>query len=215
MDISEFAQSFYDALKQNENYQKLIVELVTPSKSKMRQSEISSVAGAVVAKAVGLGWHSSAGAAIALKDNPIVIMTMVEHKDYWKAKVCFYFLIEGHVTNEDLHKQLRIEPIKKGVISRETVGVKMRFDHIGKDKIENDKDLNDKILKLFRTKKMSDISDWTPAPITINIEEKDKRLLGKIEACVEMDMDKESLRTLFECAQNMAQHVQTSLESRG
>ena len=52
---------------------------------------------------------------------------MEDHKESWKVKIRFYFSTFG-LGSDNLFKQLRIEPETKGIINKQVIGVKFRFD---------------------------------------------------------------------------------------
>jgi len=60
---------------------------------------------------------------------------------------------------------------------------------------------------------MHDISDWTDAPITVEIKSEKDILVGKIEACIEKNVSNEILKSLFDCATKIAEHVQFALSA--
>jgi len=101
VDYLSWGISFYEALRNDEKYQKYIDEFITPSADVKRKAEVSSTAGAIVGKVFGLGWRSVVGTAITLKEHPIAFMMMIDHKDEWKEKVCFFFSTGGYATSND------------------------------------------------------------------------------------------------------------------
>lgn len=216
MGIPGFGWWVHRTLSEDEKYAKHIAKFITPSKEAERKADISNVAGIIVGGVLGIGWRSTDATAIAFKEHPIDLMTMIEHKDDGKEKIRFFFAMSG-ATYDDI-KKMEIKPSKKGVLRKEIVGVKLDYNCTGKERIENDEELMNKLLDLFRTKTLFDISDWTMAPITVEITKEKDTLIGKIEICMgrlKAGITKETFKLMFDCATKMAEHIQLTLAERG
>ena len=212
---TSFGESFYETLRENKDYQQFVADLITPTKSQIRKSQVSSAIGHIASKTVGVGWRSGAGLGITFKGHPIRLMTIFDHKRPWNAKVYFYFSTKGHATRDDLHKRLWIGPKTKGFIHKEIVGVNFQINEcLGTERIRKDEELNSDLYKLFRTGAMVNISDYTSVPITVEFKEKNNALVGIIEACIAKVAPKEILTLLFCCTTKIAKHVQAALDSR-
>ena len=214
MGAEDFAEWAYNALYNDPKYSQYLDRLITPSKDAKRKAQVSSVAGAVVGHVLGVGWKTLSGAGISFKEqSPIWMMTVRDHKEPNKTKVCFYFPVSGYISEKDFRK-MEIKPKKEGMISRKVVGVKFDFDCVGKQDIENDQELKNKLFQLFTTQRLCDVSDWTLTPMTAEIEKKEDGAAGKIEVGIEQ-LDVEGLKTLFDVSVKMAEHMKSAVKSRG
>jgi hypothetical protein len=187
--------------------------LITPSKDAKRKAQVSTAAGTVVGHIVGIGWKTLSGARISFKEqSPIWMITIKEHKEPNKTKVCFYFPVSARVYERDLRK-MEIKPAKEGVINRKVVGVKYDFYCVGKGNICRDEELKNSLLRLFTTQELCDISDWTQTPITAEISKQDDFYVGKIEAGIQT-LNEEGLKILLGSAVKIAQDINVELSER-
>lgn len=210
-----FIRWVFETLSKDERYQKNFPELIGPSERDEKKAQVSSAAGAIVGKIIGIGWRSTLkGAAIAFKNYPIGLMTMEDHENEGKVKFRFYFSVNSGITRRNLHRKMEVKPFKKGIVNKQVAGITFGSYCIGKEHIENDRELMTRLYQLFKTNLMCNISDWTSAPMTVEIIEKSGMLVGEIEAAAEATLGEEHLKLLFECATKIAEDVQSSLQNR-
>jgi len=164
---------------------------------------------------IGVGWRtrSLTSAGISFKESsPIWVMTVQDHKEPDKTKICFYFPVDGHVSNRDLRK-MKIEPQKEGAVFRKVVGVKFDLECVGKQNMEKDEELRSNLLRFFTTQTVCDISDSTKTPMTAEIIRRDDYFAGKIEVGIQT-LNEEGLKILFDSACRIAGDIALDLKSR-
>jgi hypothetical protein len=210
LDAADFAEWAYAVFNKDDKYRKHLERLITPSKSDKGKSQFSSVVGEFVGKMVGVGWQSVLSASIFLKEHPIHLVNIKDHRDAGKQKVCFFFPTIGAAENDV--KKMGIKPIKRGIVNRKAAGLRLDFECVGKRNIENDVELMDQLLQLFQTQDLCDISNWTTWPITVEVAVKNGFVFGKIEAGISK-LNEDGLKTLFECATKISTHINLALES--
>jgi len=204
----DFVEWAYSTFKNDVKYRKHLDRLELPSKNDVKNSQVSSLVGEAVSKAFIIGWQSVLSASIFFKDHPIKVMNAQDHKEVGKQKVRFFFSTIG-ATQDDV-KKMTIKPIKKGIIGRSVVGIEFDFDCVGKEIIKKDKELSDKLIKLFQTQDLCNISNWTNCPITVEIARNDNLIFGKIEVGISQ-LNEWGLKLLLDIVSKMGQCINLEL----
>jgi len=193
-----FGEYFYRTLNEDENYSRYLDDLVLPSEKSKRKAKTSSVVGATLGATIGIGWRAQAGTVIVFKDCPISFASIFD-----SGKVRLHLQTSFP---RGSYKKLWIETKTKGIVHKEIVGVGLRFENNNpmRLRIETDEDLMDDLLLLFMNDNFHDISEHTPAKVTIKVENGSN---AQIEANLARDIPPKLVRKFFGCMLDIASYV--------
>jgi hypothetical protein len=216
MGAEDYAEWIFGILKDDLKHEQYLDHLITPSKGEKRKAEISSVAGAMVAHFIGVGWKTTINrGTISFKEqSPIQLITVKPHDELSNYKLCFYFPVNGYITQNDF-KKMQISPTKEGATNR-IVSVRYDFDCTGRENICKDEELKNSLLRLFTTQRLCDISGFTRAPITVEIarpESSNARGIGKVEVGI-CFLNSEGVMLLFDTAAQIANIITSAVKAR-
>jgi hypothetical protein len=210
----DFCKTFLDAINEDDDYRKLNAILVSPSEEQRKKAGRSTLAGRAVAHTIGIGWVQRPLSVIVFNQDPMFIATIVDDKKFpgYYAEIVFNKIYSD--TDFPSKKGiLWFKPKKKGLIHKEIVGMTFeahRGDVPGKKEIENDHDLTEDVLTLYKNKVLREIDDYVNSPFGIMLEKK-KSLGLYIHVKVEKGSSPQMLRLVFKSVLSAFSHMESKL----